>query len=136
MLPHSHFLIASLVIAPAAIALSPERSFIKIIQWILVGGFLSTAMDLDIYTLAFFKSKENKELRDFKNPIEIFRRFKHFMDTITKTGVLRIGMKTHLVFSVLVISLFYLFRRAYLIPAILGIASHIISDIPNLRRVG
>jgi len=32
------------------------------------------------------------------------------MDIITETGVLRAGMKTHFIFSTLVILLFYLFQ--------------------------
>ncbi len=135
MLPHSHFLIAGLVISPVAIALFPENSMIEIGKWILIGGLLSSAIDLDIYVLVLLKSRRENRLKLFRNPIEIYQKFRLFMDTITETDVLRSGLKTHLIFSALIIFLFYLFSNAYFVPAALGIASHIISDIPNLRRI-
>jgi len=135
MLPHTHFLIAGLIIALVAVILFPEKSLTEIGEWVLVGGLISSAIDLDIIALVLLKSKEEKRLKPFRNPLEIYRRFGSFMDTITKTGVLKIGLITHLIFSALVISLSYLFSITYFIPVSLGVASHIVSDIPNLRRL-
>ena len=135
MLPHNHFLIAGLTITPVAITVFPEKSPVEIGEWILVGGLLSAAIDLDIIALVYLKSKKEKRLRPFRNIWEIFRKFKLFKDTITETGVLRTGMKTHLLFSILVVLLFYFYLNNYFLPAALGVISHIISDIPNLRRL-
>ena len=134
MLPHTHFIIASVAITPAAIVLSPERSVGNVVAWILVGGLISAAIDLDICTLVLLKSKRERRLQPFRNPLTIHRRFKEFMDTITETGLLKLGIKTHLVFSTLVILLFYFLCRTYFIPVTIGVVSHLISDIPNLRR--
>lgn len=135
MLPHKHFLIAGLIIAPVGIVLYPEKSIIDVGEWILIGGLLSSAIDLDICTLTIFKSRKEKRLKPFRNPLEIYRKFEFFMDTITETGVLKTGLKTHLFFSTLIILIFYLFLNNYLIAVILGVVSHLISDIPNLKRL-
>ena len=135
MLPQKHFLIAGLVITPVAITLSHPKSVIGVAEWVLVGGFLSVVIDIDIYALVFLKSKKENRLKPFRNPGQIQRKFKLFMDTITETGVLKTGLKTHLISSAAIILLSYYFFNDYFIPAALGVMSHIISDIPNLRRL-
>ena len=135
MLPHNHFLIAGLVIAPVAAVLYPEKTILEISEWVLVGGLVSSAVDLDIVALVLLKSKQEPRLRPFRNPLEIYRKFKLFMNTITDTGVQKTALKTHLVFSVIILSFFYLFTNAYFVPVVLGIASHLLSDIPNVRRL-
>jgi len=135
MLPHKHFLISGLIIAPVGIVLFPEKSMGEIGEWVLIGGLLSSAIDLDVYILTILKSKKEKRLKPFRNPFEIYRKFKLFMDTITETGVLKIGLKIHLFSSTLIILICYLFLNSYLIPVTLGVVSHLISDIPNLRRL-
>lgn len=94
MLPHSHFIIAALVIIPVEIILFPENSAAYILRSIIVGGFLSAAIDLDVYTIALLKSRKFIQLKQFRNPLEIFRKLELFMDRIIETGVLKIGLKT------------------------------------------
>lgn len=135
MLPHKHFLISGLTIFLAAILLFPEKSVIGIGEWVLIGGLLSSAIDLDIYILVLLKSRSESRLKPFRNPLEIYRNFGLFMDTIFKTGLWKIGLITHLALSVLIVILFYLFSNTYFIPIVLGVVSHIITDIPNLQRL-
>jgi len=135
MLPHNHFAIAGLAIIPAAYALHPESAIQNIGTWVLVGGIASAAIDLDIVTLVLLRSRKDKSLRLFRNPIEIFRRFPLFMDTITETGVLRTGMKTHFVMAAIIPLLFLLFAKNYIVPVSVAVLSHILSDIPNMRRL-
>lgn len=134
MLPHNHFLIAISVILPVAIVLVPEKSGIEIGKWLLAGGLISSAIDLDAYFFVLLKSRREQRLRPFRNPLEIYRKFGLFMDTIAKTGILRICLKTHTLISMFAVLMFYFFGNDYLIPVVLGAASHLISDIPNLRH--
>jgi hypothetical protein len=135
MLPHCHFLIAGLVIVPVGFVLFHEKSIVEIVQWVLIGGFLSSAVDLDVSIVTILRSKRDDRLKQFSNPREIFRKFDIFMDRITETGVLRAGLKIHLLSSIFIILIFYFFLHDYFVPVVLGIVSHLISDIPNLRRV-
>ncbi len=135
MLPHNHFLIASIVITIVGILFFPEKSAIEIGKWILFGGLLSAAIDFDVCALTILKSKKEKRLKPFTNPIEIYRKFNQFMDAITETGVLKTGLKIHLLSSILFILIFYFFINNYFIPVTLGVVSHLISDIPNLQRL-
>lgn len=135
MLPHNHFLIAGLAISPVALTLFPEMAIREIGEWVVIGGVVSAAIDLDIVTLVFLKSRQEQRLRLFRNPLEIYRRFNLFMDTITDTGVLRSGMRTHLISSAAIILLCQFLAPAYIIPVSIAVLSHIISDIPNLKRL-
>ncbi len=135
MLPHKHFLISGLTIFLAAILLFPEKSVIGIGEWVLIGGLLSSAIDLDIYILVLLKSRSESRLKPFRNPLEIYRNFGLFMDTIFKTGLWKIGLVTHLTLSALLILLPYVFSSAYFVPVALGVISHIITDMPNLQRL-
>ncbi|MBI5044293.1 MAG: hypothetical protein HZC10_10810, partial [Nitrospirae bacterium] len=94
MLPHNHFIISGFAAVPIAVLLSPDK---PIIEWALISGLLSAAIDYDVYILVLLKSGKEDRLKPFRNPLEIFRKYKLFMDTITETGVLKIGLKTHLI---------------------------------------
>ncbi len=135
MLPHNHFLIAGLSITPVALALYPDKSLQNIGEWVVIGGFMSAAIDMDIITLVWLKSRKEQRLRLFRNPLEIYRQFKLFMDTITETGVLRTGLKTHLLISAAILQLCWYGAPAYFVPIAIAVMSHILSDIPNLRRL-
>ncbi len=135
MLPQKHFLVSALVIVPVAIVFFPGLTLAGIGMWVLYGGLLSAAVDLDVSILIFLKSKEEDRLKPFRTPLEINRNFDKFMETIYETGVLKIAMYTHLLLAALFILGFYLSSSAYFVPVALGVAFHLVSDIPNYRRV-
>ncbi len=135
MLPQKHFAIAALVITPIAVIYFPEKSVAGAGLWVLVGSLMSAIIDLDIIALVKLKSKDEDRLKPFTDPRAVFRKFDLFMDTIYETGVLAIAMKTHFIFSAIITILFYLSWRSYFIPVALGVGSHLISDIPNIRRI-
>ncbi len=135
MLPHNHFIVAGLAISPVAMILFPEKSAGEIGEWVVIGGVVSAAVDLDIIALVLMRSRQEKRLRPFRSLIEIYRKFDLFMDTITDTGVLRTGLITHLFLSAAIILLCYFFTKAYAVPATVGTLSHILSDIRYVRRL-
>jgi len=115
--------------------LFPEKSVIEICNWVLIGGILSAAIDLDIYALMLLKSRKENQLKPFRNPLKIYRNFEQVMNIVFQTGLWKIGLVTHFVISVLLVVLAYFLFNTYFIPVALGVISHIISDIPNLRRI-
>jgi hypothetical protein len=135
MLPHKHFLIAELVVFPVAFVLYPEKNVIEIVKWAIVGGFMSALVDLDIVVLVFLKSKSEPSLRPFRSPVEVYRKFKFFMGVIDETGVLKVGMKTHFIFSAFIVLVFYFFVNSYFLSVLLAIISHLISDLPHLYKI-
>lgn len=92
-------------------------------------------IDLDILVLVLARSRKEPLLKIYRNPLRIFSNFKDFMNAITKTGVLKTGMITHLLGSAIVLLIAAHFLKPYVLPIMLGIISHIVSDIPNLRRL-
>ena len=133
MLPHHHFLISIIIIIPISIIFFPLLSVIEILLWVLISGFVSILIDMDIIILV--NIKRDNRLNQFKNPKMIFKEFKLFMDTIDETGVLKIAMITHIIISLSFIVLFFLFINTLFIPCLLGVISHIASDVPNINRV-
>jgi len=134
MLPHNHFLIAGAVIAPAAMALSPELPPREIVEWTLIGGILSAAIDLDVVAIIMLRSRKEQRLRQFRSLFAIYRHFGLFMDTIAETGVLRTAMITHISLAVMLLLACALLSPHYLVPVALAVLSHIASDIPNVIR--
>ncbi len=135
MLPQNHFAISGLTIAAVAYAAYPEKSALDISKWALFGGILSAAVDLDIVAIVFLKSNKHKKLKRFRNILNIFRDFNGFKDTMAETGALKTGMISHLLLSVVLVVFFYLFSGDYIIPAVIGIVTHLITDLPSYRRL-
>ncbi|MFA5116901.1 MAG: hypothetical protein WC486_06450 [Candidatus Omnitrophota bacterium] len=135
MLPDKHFLIAGLVIAPVAVVLPEQRSVLGVTQWVLAGGLASVAVDLDVIALVLARSGKEERLKQFRNPVQIQRKFNLFMDTIAETGILKTAMKTHFIISAVLILLSYCFLRPYFLPVTLGVVSHLLSDAPHLRKL-
>jgi len=133
MLPHHHFLISVIITIPISIFFFPLLSVIEILLWVLISGFVSILIDMDIIIL--INIKKDDRLNQFKNPKMIFKEFKLFMDTIDETGVLKTAMITHIIISLSFIVIFYLFINILFIPCLLGVISHIASDVPNINRV-
>ena len=136
MLPHNHFLIAGLVIVSALLLSFPGMALVDVFSWAVAGGFLSAAIDLDVYVLVMLKSRDDKGLKKYVNPFEIYKNFESFMNLIFETGLWRVILITHIAFSAIIIFVFYFYVDAYFVPAALAVASHFISDLPNLRRIG
>jgi len=124
MLPHKHFLIS----AAAAVPFSLHRP-----GWILVSGIVSAAIDIDVVSLVWLNPGKQDSLKQFKNPVNIFRRYELFMKTIAETGVLKIALKTHFIISAVMLALSILFFKSLIVPVTIGVATHILSDIPLLR---
>ena len=125
MLPHKHFLISCAAIAPFSL---------KTPQWILISGLTSALIDTDVVVLVWLNSKREESLKQFRNPGAIFKRYDIFMETIAETGVLNTALKTHFIFSALILLAAGLFFRPYFTPVAVGVATHILSDLPLLKK--
>jgi len=135
LLPHNHFLIAGLAMSSFAVALWPDKSLQDIVEWVVIGGLISAALDLDIVTLVWLKSQTVERLKLFRNPLAIYCQFDLFMEAITETGILRTGLISHLCISTIIVLLSRLFAQLCLAPVTIAVLSHILSDIPNRRRL-
>jgi hypothetical protein len=135
MLPQHHFAISGVAVAAVAYAVYPEKSVMDISKWALFGGVLSAAMDIDIVVLVLLRSNRHETMKRFRNIVNIFRDFGGFKDAMAETGMLKTGMVSHLLLSTLMIMFFYLFWRNYFFPAVIGIVTHLMTDLPNYRRL-
>jgi len=135
MLPHSHFVFSGFAVALVAILWFPQQSAAEVLEWILVGGLVSAAVDLDVVALVFVRSGKESSLTPFRNPVHIHKHYKKFMDTLAETGLLATAMKTHILISAAVVAVAYSFHKPYFIPATLGVLSHLITDTPHLRKL-
>ncbi len=134
MLPHKHFMVAAIAIAPVAYIMSPAKGLSDVMRWVVAGGLVSVAVDFDVLALVMIKGGKTDTLRPFKNPLNIVRQFDRFMDALAATGVLRTAMATHAVISLALVAVFYLYGGDYFIPALLGVLTHLATDIPNMKR--
>lgn len=114
--------------------LFPEKPISQISEWVLIGGFISAAQDIDIYLILIFKSINNNRLKPFRSLIRIHQEFNSFMTTAKKTGVLKTAMKSHFIILFIVLFFFYFYKSSYFLPVIIGMLSHILTDIPNIKN--
>jgi len=135
MLPHKHFVLAAAVIAPATVVFYPEKSALETATWTLAGGTLSAAMDLDVLLLVFLRSGKEQRLRRYRNIINIFREFRTFKDDIAETGVMKSGLQSHFIIAALMVTVTALFLNTWLFPVLIAVVTHLISDLPNFRRL-
>jgi len=100
----------------------------EVYYWALVGGFVSVIVDLDVVLFMYIRSISDGELRRFRNPVEIFRDYGGFMKILLEKGILRTGLKTHPLISLIMILVSFLLFRSFITPVILGAVSHLFAD--------
>jgi len=132
MLPHNHFIVSTLTVAPVAVVYSGNVE--TVFLWVLVGGLVSMVMDLDVIILVFLRSGAEKRLLPYRNPLLIFRDFDRFMIVLQETGVRDTVLKTHFMTSALIPPLFYFLWPAVIIPVALAVTSHLLTDLADIHR--
>jgi len=134
MLPQNHFVISAVAMVPVA-AVASSQNIPQAVGWVVLAGAVSAAIDLDVLALIYLKGKEFPALRLFYNPLNLFTRFKLFMETLIGTGQLKTAMKSHFVtfFALPVIT--WTFWPAYFLPITVAVLTHLLSDIPNIQLV-
>ena len=132
MLPQDHFLIAGIVITPVAI-MTGDHSLLDIGKWIVVGGAASVAIDIDVAVTIQLKSNKFKILKKYKKPKNVFKDLRGLINALFKTGLIKTTIVSHLIISTLFILLSYLYWNNFFIPISIGVISHLLSDIPNIR---
>ncbi len=111
-----------------------QFTYPQVLVWAVVAGTVSAAIDLDVVTLILLNASRHPPLRRFLNPLNIFTQFKLFMQTITETGLLKTAMKSHIAIFFLLVILTRLFWPAWLLPVTVAVVTHLLSDIPNIRK--
>jgi Mn2+/Fe2+ NRAMP family transporter len=125
MLPHKHFIISGFFIA--ILALIARLDVKTALLWILVGGFVSMIIDIDsIVLLAFTR---NRKLMRFKSFKEIFLNFDGLISAFRETGKLMLLSATHSMISIVIVVITLLFFSSYLVPVLVGVISHLLSDL-------
>ena len=132
MLPHNHFIVSTLTIAPVAVVYSGKAE--EVLLWVLVGGLVSIVMDLDVIILVFLRSGAEKRLQPYRNPLLIFRDFDRFMTVLQETGVRDTVLKIHFMTAAVIPPIFYFLWPAVIIPVALGVISHLLTDLADIHR--
>jgi hypothetical protein len=52
-----------------------------------------------------------------------------------ETGTLKTILITHMIFSLIIVLLFYLFLESYIIPVTFGILTHLLTDIKYIKKI-
>ena len=83
----------------------------------------------------YVKSLRDDELRKFRNPLKIIRDYGEFMKILLKKGILKTGLKTHPLLSLIIILVSFLMVKSLLIPVLLGVISHLFADGVHVMSV-
>jgi len=133
MLPHKHFIVALVLIVIVALVFYPALSTMDLVLWVVVGGIISAAIDLDVMVL-LNTAKLPKKLEKYAKPAGVFKDYKGFMRALCETGVVKKVIVTHFSFSAVLILLFYFFANFYFVPVLLGVLSHLATDIRDVKK--
>ena len=134
MLPQNHFVISSVAMIPVA-AVVCSQNVPQAVEWIVLAGVISAAIDLDVLAMIYAKGNEYPAFRQFYNPLNLFTKFKLFMKTLVGTGQLKTVMKSHFTTFIALPLLTWLLSPEYLLPVAVAVVTHLLSDIPNIRLV-
>jgi hypothetical protein len=132
MLPQNHFVISSIAMIPVAAVISPQN-IPQAAGWVVLAGAVSAAIDLDVLALIYLKGKDYPAFRLFYNPLNLFTKFKLFMETLVGTGMIKVAMKSHFTTFILLPILTWFFWPAYFLPIFVAVITHLLSDIPNIK---
>jgi hypothetical protein len=132
MLPQKHFVISSVAMIPVA-AVASSQNIPQAVEWIVLAGVVSAAIDLDVLALIYVEGKDYPALRIFYNPLNLFTKFKLFMKTLVDTGLIKTAMKSHFTTFIALPLLTWLLSPAYLLPVSVAVFTHFLSDIPNIK---
>lgn len=131
MMPHKHFLVSTILIIFVVLFFFPTLSPIQFLVWILLAGIFSVIVDIDM--LILIPLSRDKKILPYRNFSYLNNHFNQFMKLISKNGIMKTSLKTHILLSLFFIATAYFFINTYFIPIIIGVISHLLSDIPNLR---
>lgn len=131
MMPHKHFIVSTIFVVLIIWLFFPSFSYTQILIWIIIAGIFSIIVDFDSAFLLY--TSKDKKLKPFKNFFYLNRHFNQFMKIIAKNGIMKTALRTHIILSVIYVLIAYFFIYSYFIPISIGVASHLLSDIPNLR---
>jgi hypothetical protein len=132
MLPHHHFILSGLSAGLVGFLFFPG---FDLGLWVFVSGLVSIIIDWDAVALTLWGSKTKKKLQPYRNPVKIFSRYRQYMDALAETGVLKTLIVTHILSSVVIIFVFKYYANDYLTPAVIGVLTHLITDIPHIDRI-
>ena len=132
MLPHVHLIIAAITIAPVAFTLF--GGYQLLILWVIVGGLTTLLMDLNAFTLVLVLARSHESLRPYCNPFRIYSDFAGFMTAMAETGTLNTVFTFNLISGAIAPIIVYLVWPALAVPVVLGILTHLLSDVPRLRK--
>ena len=131
MMPHKHFIVSTIFVVLIVWLFFPSLSYAQIGIWILIAGLFAILVDMDSAFLLY--ASKDKKLKPFRNYFYLNSHFNQFMKLISDNGIMKTALRTHIIFSAICIAIAYLFIHTYLIPITIGVLSHLLSDIPNLR---
>ncbi len=135
MLPHYHAIIAAITVLIISLIFFQDLSIIEIFIWIVVGSVVAALIDIDAIILVKIKSKREPALQRFQSFKAIANDFNAFINTMGETGTLKTILVTHVIFSLIIVLLFYLILESYVVPVIFGVLTHLLTDIKYIKKI-
>jgi len=135
MLTHIHFAVSVTVVGIYELIFTPERSVESVFFTAVISGFISSLLDLDVLILIYLKSRNNPDLRVFRNPLNIYKKYDRFMELSSSEKFLGITPLTHVLISIFVLLLLHFYLKNIFIPVFLAIFSHLTGDVPEFWRI-
>jgi hypothetical protein len=135
MMPQNHFAVAAVVTLVAVVLFYPDLDLQDTLVWILVAGIVAALIDMDVIIIVRVKAKDDPDLEPWADPREATKDLTGFLVLLQKKGILRTVKFTHMGIAVGATIMGYFMVPDLFLPIVLGVWSHIATDVPYLWRI-
>jgi len=132
-MPQYHAVIAAVVTAAVGAALYPGNALPTLLAWVVASAVVAAVIDLDVMAHVARAAKRDPGLKRWTDPRNVGRDFRGFIEALRAKGLLRLAGVTHLGISAVIVALAWLLLPSLLVPVIIGVATHLATDIQYLR---
>jgi hypothetical protein len=133
MMPQYHAVIAAIVTAAVGSALHPGGAPSTMLVWVVTSAVVAAVIDLDVMAHVSRAAKRDPSLQRWTDPRNVGKDFRGFIEALRAKGLLRLAGVTHLGISAVIVVAAWLLLPSLLVPVIIGVATHLATDIQYLR---
>ena len=136
MMPQYHAVIAAVVTAAVGSTLFPDNSITTLLVWVAVSAVVAAVIDLDVMAHVARAAKRDPALKHWTDPRNVGKDFRGFIEALRAKGILRMAGATHMGISIAFILIAWLLSPDLLVPVLIGVVTHLATDVQYLRAPG
>ncbi len=132
-MPQHHAAIAAVAAAAAGLAMVPGHPVATLLAWVAASAAAAAVIDLDVMAHVGWAARTDASLARWTDPRNVGGDFGGFIGALRAKGLLRRAGATHLAISAAIALITWLLAPPLLVPVLVGVLTHLASDLRYLR---